>query len=163
TDPVGLARSRTVLAGNDRAGVIEEDVRRVERILAHPDVRCLLDFDRPMAVLLGGVLSLVTDEEDPAGIGGRLRGVIAPGSYLMITSLTSDSRPEEMAKTLYWMRLGGIMAVPRTREQVERLFAGFELVEPGVVWVAQWRPSSPEDVGDHPEQSIILGGVGRKP
>jgi S-adenosyl methyltransferase len=162
-DPVAVAHSRVILAGSDRAGVIQEDLRRPERILSHPHVRGLLDFDRPMAVLLGGVLSLVPDEDDPAGIVGRLRDAMAPGSYLVITVLTSESRPEEMNKSLHLMRHGGISATPRTRAEVMRLFAGFELVEPGLVWAPQWRPDSPDDVEDHMERSVILGGVGRKP
>jgi SAM-dependent methyltransferase len=163
TDPVAVAHGRAVLAGNERVGVVQEDLRRPERVFAHPDVRGLLDFDRPMAVLLGGALSLISDEDDPAGIVVRLRDAMAPGGYLVMSGLAFESRPEEMAKILHLMRLGGIVATPRTRAQVERLFAGFELVEPGLVWVPQWRPDSPDDVGDHPERSIILGGVGRKP
>src|SRR5262249_24623424 len=87
TDPVAVAHSRTVLAGNERAGVVQEDLRRPERILAHPDVRGLLDFDRPMVALLGGALSLVSDEDDPAGIMARLRDAMAPGSYVIISAL----------------------------------------------------------------------------
>jgi hypothetical protein len=163
TDAVGAAHARAILADNHRAAVIQEDPRRPERILAHPDVRGLLDFDRPMAVLLGGVLSLVRDEEDPARIVARLRDAMAAGSYVVIAMLASESRPDELAKSLHLMELDAIVATARTREQVQRLYTGFELVEPGLVWVPQWRPDSPADVGDHPEQSIILGGVGRKP
>jgi hypothetical protein len=163
TDPVAVAYSRTALAGNDRARVIEEDLRRLEHVLAHPDVRSFLDFGRPMAVVLEGVLSLVPDEDDPAGIVARLREAVAPGSYLVITHLASESRPDEMSKNLLLMRCAGISAIVRTRTQVERLFAGFELVEPGLTWVSHWRPDSPDDVIDHPEASVILGGAGRKP
>jgi len=162
-DPVGAAHARVILAGNDRAAVIQEDPSQPERILAHPDVRGLLDFDRPIAVLLVGVLSLVPGEEDPASIVAQLRDAMAAGSYVVIAMLASDSRPDELAKTLHLMELDAIVATARTREQVERLYTGFELVEPGLVWVPQWRPDSPADVGDNPEQSIILGGVGRKP
>ncbi len=163
TDPVGVAHSRATLTGNDRAGVIEEEVRRPERILAHPDVRALLDFGRPVAVLLGGVLSLVPDEEDPAGIVARLRDAMAPGSYVVITHLAPELRPEEMSKSLHLLQDGGIPAIARTRAQVERLFAGFDLVEPGLVWTSQWRPDSPDHMDDLSGQSIILVGVGRKP
>jgi hypothetical protein len=50
----------------------------------------------------------------------------------------------------------------RSREQVEQLFAGFELVEPGIVLISQWRPDDPGGVGDHPERSTMVAGVGRK-
>jgi hypothetical protein len=163
TDPVGVALSRAILAGNDRARVIEEDPRRLDLVLAHPDVTSLLDFDRPMGVLLGGVLSLLSDEDDPVGLVARLADAVAAGSYAVITHLTSEDRPEEMSKSLHLMQDGGIAAVPRTRAEVKRLFTGFELVEPGLVYVSQWRPDPPDDIHDQPGQSIILGGVGRKP
>jgi hypothetical protein len=163
TDPVALALSRADLAGNDRAGVIKEDMRRPERILTHPDVTGRLDFDRPMAILLGGVLSLVPDEDDPAGIVARLRDAVAPGSYVVITHLTAERMPEGMSKSLHLMEDGGISPIVRTRAEVMRMFAGFELVEPGLVWTSQWRPNSPDDVGQHAVLSVILGGVGRKP
>jgi hypothetical protein len=163
TDPVALALSRAALVDNDRAGVVQEDIRRPERILAHPEVARLLDRSRPIGVLLGGMLSLLPDEDDPAGIVARLRHAMAPGSYVIITHLTSESRPEEMSETLRLMQSGGISAIARTRAEVKGLFAGFDLVEPGVVWASQWRPDSPGDVLDAPGQEIILAGVGRKP
>jgi len=163
TDPVAVAQSRAALAGNDQARVIQEDVRRPERVLAHPDVRGLLDFGRPMAVLLGGVLSLVADEDDPAGIVARLRDAMAPGSYVVITHLASEIRSEEVSKSLHLMQSGGISAITRTRAQVERLFTGLQLVEPGLVWTSRWRPDPPDEIDDHSGQSIILVGVGRKP
>jgi S-adenosyl methyltransferase len=61
------------------------------------------------------------------------------------------------------MEDGGISPIVRTRAEVMRMFAGFELVEPGLVWTSQWRPNSPDDVGQHAVLSVILGGVGRKP
>ena len=43
-----------------------------------------------------------------------------------------------------------------------RFFTGWDLVEPGLVWAPQWHPDSPDDVGEHPELSGNLVGVGRK-
>lgn len=48
----------------------------------------------------------------------------------------------------------------RTREEIAEFFGDFELVEPGLVWLPQWRPDSP--VPDRPEHSRLLCGVGRK-
>jgi hypothetical protein len=45
---------------------------------------------------------------------------------------------------------------------VEALFSGFDLIDPGVVWVPEWRPESPDDVGDRPEASGVYAAVGRK-
>jgi hypothetical protein len=58
----------------------------------------------------------------------------------------------------------GIQGVPRSHHQVERLFGEFNLVEPGLVWVPQWHPESPDDLYlDRPEASGVYAGVGRKP
>jgi SAM-dependent methyltransferase len=161
-DPVAVAHSRAILAGNNRVGVLQADFRRPEEILGHPEVRRLLDFDQPVAVLLVAMLHLIPDEDDPAGVIGRIRDVIAPGSYLVISQGTSESRPDTAPEGVQVLQRSSVSATLRTRDQVERMFAGFELVEPGIVWIPQWHPDAPEDVGEHPEQSIMLAGVGRK-
>jgi S-adenosyl methyltransferase len=162
SDPVGVELGRATLTGNQRVGVVQENLRQPERVLAHPEVTGLLDFDRPITILLGGMLSLLPDDDNPAGIVARLRDAMAPGSYMVLTHLTSDGRPEEVRRTLHLMRGGGIPAIPRTRAEVSGFFAGFDLVEPGLVWVSQWRPDSPDEADDPSRHSTVLGGVGRK-
>jgi SAM-dependent methyltransferase len=161
-DPVAVAHARAILVGNDRVSVLEEDLRRPERILGHPEVRRLLDFDRPVAVLLVTMLHLIPDEDDPASIIARLWDEIVPGSYLVISHGTPDSRPESLAKGGQALQRGGVTSTFRSREQVERFFAGFELVEPGIVWVPQWHPDDSGEADDDPERSIMVAGVGRK-
>jgi hypothetical protein len=51
----------------------------------------------------------------------------------------------------------------RSRAEILRFFDGFDLVEPGLVYIAQWRPDSPASVPDDPSQFWVLAGVGRKP
>ena len=50
----------------------------------------------------------------------------------------------------------------RTRDEIAALFEGFTLVEPGLVWIPEWRPDSPADVPEHPEQFWALVGVARR-
>jgi SAM-dependent methyltransferase len=160
-DPVAVAHSEAILAGNDRVDVLQADLRRPEQILDHPRVRQILDFSQPVAVLLVAMLHLVPEEDDPAGLIARLRDRIAPGSYLVISHGTSEGRPET-AEGVQVLQRGSVPATLRTRAQVQRLFAGFELVEPGIVWIPQWHPDDPESGDDHPERSIMIAGVGRK-
>jgi SAM-dependent methyltransferase len=162
TDPVAVAHSRAILAGNDRVCVLQEDLRRTDEILGHPDVRKLLDFAAPMAVLLVAMLHQVPDEDDPAGIIARLRDAVAPGSYLVISHGTAESRPQAVTAGVQVLRSGGVPATLRTGEQVERLFAGFELVEPGVVMAPRWHPDTAESIEEEPEPSIMVAGVGYK-
>jgi hypothetical protein len=51
----------------------------------------------------------------------------------------------------------------RSRAEIQRFFDGFELVDPGLVYVPLWRPDSPGDVPGDPGQFGCLVGVGRKP
>jgi SAM-dependent methyltransferase len=162
-DPVAVAHSRHILAGNERVAVIQEDLRRPERILTHHDVTALLDLDQPVALLLVAVLHFVLDDDDPYGVVARLRDALAPGSHVVISHGTADSLPEEAARR--WVELfrrTPTPGTPRPKAAVERFFAGLDMVEPGLVWAPQWHPEHPDEVGDHPERSATYVGVGRK-
>jgi hypothetical protein len=164
-DPVAVAHSQAILAGNSNATAIQADARQPEAILRHRQVRTLLDFDQPMAVMLVAVLHLIADADDPAGIAARFAEAVVPGSYLTISHLTGESRPEDMKKAEKFLGRTTTPLTVRTRAQIAQMFAGLELVEPGLVWVAQWHPDAPEDLDafdGHPERCGVLGGIGRK-
>ena len=162
-DPVAVTHSRDILRGNDRTAVIQEDVRRPEAILAHPDLRRLLDLDQPIAVLAVGLFHFISDADDPTGILSRLTAPLESGSYLAITHITDDGvlnldRLREIS------RRAGIEGVTRSRQEMKALFGDFELVEPGLVWAPVWHPESPDDLYiDQPEAAGCYAGVGRKP
>jgi hypothetical protein len=159
-DPVAVAHSRALLADNERAAVIQADLRDPDKILEQ--ARGLLDLDQPIGLLMVAILHVIPDTDDPAGLVARFRDAIAAGSYLVIGHGTADSRPEEAAKLREISRRTPTPLTHRTHEQVSRFFVGFDLVDPGLVWVPQWRPD-PEDKPDpHPERAANYGGVGRK-
>ena len=162
-DPVAVAHSRLILASDARATAIQEDLRRPEAILDHPDSRALLDFSKPVGLILATILHAVPDGDDPYGIMTRLRDRLAPGSYVAISHATTECRPEEEVRDIELMsRRTSTPITFRTRAEVMRFFTGLDLVEPGLVWTSQWRPELPEDVCDHPEQMGLYAGVGRK-
>jgi len=161
-DPVAVAHSRQILAGNPGATAIQADLRRPDDILGHPEVRALLDFDQPVALMLVAILHAVPDADDPFGIVARLRDALSPGSYLAISHATADRRADEMDEITAMFKQTTTPTTTRTRDEVLRFFTGFELVEPGLVWSPQWRPDSPEDVGEHPERMMMYVGVGRR-
>jgi SAM-dependent methyltransferase len=162
-DPVAIAHSRAILADNDHAVAVQEELRRPDAILTHPDVQAMLDFNRPVGLLLVAILHAIPDEDQPHRIVERFRDALAPGSYLVISHVTGDSMPEVWERMAEASAQGDYPLRPRSRAEVARFFSGFELVEPGLVWVPQWRPEDPADVGDHPERSSNYVGVGRKP
>jgi SAM-dependent methyltransferase len=159
-DPVAVAHSRQILTDNDRTTVIQEDIRRPEQILNHPETRRLLDLEQPVAVLVVALFHFIAD--DPVSILARLTRPLASGSYLVISHGSDDARDAAEGTEIY--RRGGIELISRTRAQVEEMFGGLDLVEPGVVWIPQWRPESSLDAyHDQPERSMGYAGVGRKP
>jgi hypothetical protein len=167
-DAMVVTHSRALLAG-DNTVAIQADLREPESILAHPEVRQLIDFDRPVALLLVAILHFVPDDQDPAGIVARFRDALPAGSYLAISHATKDipERPdmsaEEMtemgarAERLYQLTTASL--VTRTHAQVERFFDGFDLLDPGLVEIQRWRP---DDLASSLPGGFY-GGVGRKP
>jgi hypothetical protein len=166
-DPIAVAHSRQILGGNDLAGVIQEDLRQPERILKHPEVRQLLDFDQPIAVMFVAVLHFVPDADDPAGVLATVREALAPGSYLTLSQASAETflqasaqgRDAVVDEVLSVYRKADNALHPRTRDQITRLFDGFDLVPPGVAWVPEWRPEAPDQ--SSPDQSVFFCGVGQ--
>jgi hypothetical protein len=166
-DAMVVAHSRALLAG-DNTVAIEADLRQPEAVLGHPEVRELIDFGQPVALLLMAILHFVPDDQDPYGIVARFRDALPAGSHLAISHGTRDiparpdMSPEAMAemgaKVERLYQLTTTSLVTRTRAQVERFFDGFELLEPGVVEIQRWRPD-----GEAPRlPGGFYGGVGRK-
>jgi len=163
-DPVAVAHGRVLLAGNDRAAVVQADMREPDRVLASRQVGRLLDLDAPVGLLMVAILHVIPDPDDPAGLVARYRDTVAAGSYLTISHATADSRPEVMGKLqAITRRIPTTRASPRSHERIGTFFAGFELVDPGLVWVPQWRPDPDDEPNPQPERTVTYGGVGRKP
>jgi hypothetical protein len=162
-DEVAVAHSRLMLEDNPDATVIQADLREPAKILADPETQLLIDFTQPVALLLLAVLHFVPDEADPAQIMATLRDAVPPGSYLVICHACRDVRPDtaDNATTVYNSRVAANLRV-RTRDEIAALFDGFTLVEPGLVWIPEWRPDSPGDVPENPEQFWALVGVARR-
>jgi hypothetical protein len=162
-DEVAVAHSRLMLEDNPDATVIQADLHEPAKILADPETQLLIDFTQPVALLLLAVLHFVPDEADPAQIMATLREAVPPGSYLVICHACRDVKPDtaDNATAVYTSRVAAQLRV-RTRDEIAALFEGFTLVEPGLVWIPEWRPDSPADVPEHPEQFWALVGVARR-
>jgi hypothetical protein len=162
-DPVAVAHSEAILAGNPDAIVVSGDFRDPEKLLADPTVTQHLDFDQPVALLLVALLHFIDDDAAPWDVIGTFRETMAPGSYLALSHATHELHPAEL--TEFHRNLYRQTATPmtmRSHAEVENLFTGFDLVEPGVVLGELWRPAAPEDV-QNPERFPLWAGIGRKP
>ncbi len=89
------------------------------------------------------LLHFIPDEEDPAGIVAAFREAMAPGSYLVLCHGTTDRRPEAMEKIERLYDQASSSVTMRSSERIRALLAGFELVDPGLVYMSEWRPDDP--------------------
>jgi hypothetical protein len=161
-DAVAVEHTRAALARDPRADAVAADLRDPRTILTSPQVGRLLDFGRPVAVLLIAILHFVDDEDDPYRAVAELRDALAPGSMLVLTHASFEGIP------LPPERAGGAVDVykdirnpliMRSRSEIARFFEGYDMVEPGLVPMPLWRPeTAPED--EDPYAFCGFAGVG---
>jgi hypothetical protein len=163
-DPIVLAHARELLASGPQGATqyVHGDARDPGAIIAA--AARTLDFTRPAALLLLGVLHLISDAEDPYRIVAALMGALPAGSYLVISHPASDINAAAQAEAQ--KRYNERVATPQTlrsRAEVARFFDGLDLVPPGLVYVHTWRPdaAAPQDAPDG--AASAHGGVARKP
>ena len=160
-DPIVLAHARALLTSSPEGSCayVDADIRGPEEILsAAADV---IDFARPVGVVLMAVLQFVPDGDDPYGLVRRLMAGVPAGSYLVLSHPASDIQAAAMAGMA--TRLNELMAQqvkPRAKAEVTAFFDGLDLVEPGVIRCPEWRPDRSEDAAG---KSTMWGGVARKP
>ncbi|WP_460959337.1 SAM-dependent methyltransferase [Parasphingorhabdus pacifica] len=157
-EKVAVEHSRMLLEDNDRALVVEADLRDPDAILGSPEVRELIDFDEPVALLMVAVLHFVPDSDEPGAVIERYRELLAPGSHFVLSHVTDDVHPDRIRQLVDLYRGSTNPVTTREYAEVERFFAGFELLQPGVTWTAAWRTEARE----HPEDCAVYAGVGRK-
>ncbi|MEV0395658.1 SAM-dependent methyltransferase [Polymorphospora rubra] len=160
-DPVAVAHSRSILAGNDRCAVLHADLREPERILAEATATGLIDLERPVAILLAGVVHFIPDADDPAAILTTLREATVPGSYLLISHSTFEDQPQEMLDAQRLSARTSTEITLRSKAEVAGFFGDFTVLEPGVVHMPLWRPDVPSDVDEQPERFGAFGALGR--
>jgi SAM-dependent methyltransferase len=154
-DPVAIAHSRAILAGVEHATILGADMLSTP-VLDHPDLRALIDLDRPVGVLLVAVLHFVTDDAVAAGLVAQLADALAPGSYVAISHVANDVFVEEgkAVESMYSQAVASLAL--RSRAEFTALFGDLELVEPGVVQVPRWRPDAEEsEPGPYPGYAAV--------
>jgi S-adenosyl methyltransferase len=164
-NPMAVAHSRLLLEGNEKATAIQADIRDPDDILGRAETRELLNFDEPLGLLTLLVWHFVADPDDPMGLLVRYRDALVPGSYLALSHTATDHEATGLRNVVAELhRHGEDGTTPRPYKQIVAMFDGFELVEPGVVGCASWRPDGPGDFSELVEANrFICAGVGRKP
>ena len=142
-DPLVLTHARALLTSSEQGATayIDADVRDPDRILDDPAVKDTLDWSRPVALLLVAVLHFVEDGDDPYAIVRKLVGALPAGSYLVLSHATFDPLDPETIAAMNAVNEGiKPQFCPRTLAEVSRFFEGYDLLEPGIVSVSDWRP-----------------------
>jgi S-adenosyl methyltransferase len=160
-DPVVLVHAKELLTSSPQGACayIDGDLRDPDTILAA--AADTLDFGQPVAVMLVAVMHFTGEDNEASAIVNRLMGACVPDSFLTISHVASDIDAEQIAEMV--RRLNESTpekTTPRDRAGVTRLFDGLELVEPGVVRAAEWRPDTNAEAAS---PAALWGGVARKP
>jgi hypothetical protein len=160
-DPVAVTHSRAILGDDPQTGVLAADLRDPDRILAEARAGGLLDFDKPVAVLVLGVLHFIPNSDDPAGIMARLRDALAAGSYVAISHVTHEGQPPEVLRAYEMSKRTAEEILPRSHAEIAGYFGDLVFVDPGLVHIPLWRPEDPDDavLG---ESTNAYAGVARK-
>ncbi|WP_328332891.1 SAM-dependent methyltransferase [Streptomyces sp. NBC_00455] len=157
-DPIVNAHANALLSRSGATSVVLGDLRDPRAILDHPDIRRVIDFDEPVAVLLIAILHFLTDAEKPGQVVATLRDALPAGSFLVLSHATSDFADRSAAQAVYNNATATLNL--RSRAEVERFFDGFELIGPGLAQVPFWRPDAPPPAGS--DEIGLYGGVARK-
>ena len=160
-DPIVLLHARALLKSTPQGACdyIQADLRNPGEILAV--AARTLDFGKPVALMLLAILQFISGDEDPYALVSLLVAALPPGSYLVVSHPTDDFNPNRQGESIqrYNERVAD-QATLRGHDETARFFDGLELVEPGVVAVAKWRPGSDLDAA---RPSSMWCGVARKP
>jgi hypothetical protein len=163
-DPVVLAHAHALCPASSEGttAYIHGTLHRPAKLLAKAAET--LDLSRPVAIALIGVLNFYGDDQDPYGLVARLLDGTSAGSYLVLAHSTNEAQPDVADAVAE--RLTQVLRrtyVQRSRAQVERFFAGLELVEDGLVQIDQWHRHEHDPLPGSEESIPIYGGVARKP
>jgi len=163
-DPVAVAHSLAILRDNPHAAAIQADVAQPEQVLDHAEVKRLLDFRRPAAILFAAVLHFVMDDSQAYRTVRVFRDALTCGSYIAITHFTFDDAPPDTIERYEKVMANPSVSKARTHAETAQFFDGLELVSPGLVHFPLWRPEGPDDVLlGQPGRVLGWGGVGRRP
>jgi hypothetical protein len=140
-----------------KTAYVDADLRDIDGILASAQLLEILDLSQPVAVLLIAVMHFIPDQDGPYDIVSRLLDALPVGSYLALSHLTGDFDPQAWERVAGVFARNGMVMKVRSRPEIERFFAGLDLVEPGVQLVHRWRPSYGDRQESLPADAAVSG------
>lgn len=144
--------------------MIVADLREPDALLGNPDLLRLIDLAEPVGVLMTDVMHFVPDDQDPWGLVAHYMAAVAPGSYLALSHGTSENRPPSQTQaTADTMAKATANVYPRSRADVERFFAGLDLLppcegaEPAITYAGRWNAEDPEAADSGASRGFYCG------
>jgi hypothetical protein len=164
-EPVAVAHAKALLADDPNSAMVAADIRDVDAVLFHPETRALLDFRKPIGLLMVAVLHFVPDSDNPAGIVAKYASAVADGSCLALSNYTKDgndkAKTERVRKAMESYDRTATPVYSRTKEELGAFISGLEIVSPGIVWTPLWRPDNSEPALCEPADSEIYAAVAK--
>jgi hypothetical protein len=161
-EPVAVAHARHLLSGNDNATIVHADLRNIDEVLDHAETRRLIDFRRPVGLLLVSILHFIPDADDPAAIVAAYRAATTAGGYLALSHFSINDNELARRGAAHYDRTA-TPVVGRTRDEIMVYLAGLDLIPPGLVWTSQWRPDGADPIPRSPSDARIYGAVATMP
>lgn len=160
-EPVAVSYAQKLLRDEKQVTITKADIRQPSTVLAAPGVTDLLDFTRPVAVLAVFILHSMSDADRPLEFMAEYRAACVPGSYLAISHLSPQTwDPQEITHSLQVYARTPTPVTYRDRAEILRFMTGYDLVEPGLVLLPDWRPDDPPSERDAPRANSY-GALGR--
>ncbi len=161
-DPAAVLYTHDLLGADPRAVVVHSDLCDPDSVLGDPGLRALLDLSRPVAILMFAVLHFVADGPVLDATLSRYHDAVAPRSLLALSHFACGQDPEAVGRVADLFSRTGTPLVPRDKKRITELLDGWELVEPGVVHGADWRPDPTDKKLTERVASLGLVAVGRR-
>jgi hypothetical protein len=165
-DPLVMVHAQALMTGNGvgAVGHAKADVRYPKTLLADPEVQRVLDFGRPVALLLCAVLHFITDDDEAQAVVGELVAALPSGSFVVISHATYDPLPADVADKIDELAASGAHGPFRARSKgrIGSYLDGLDLVEPGLTWTSRWQPDLTAEAAS-PWDALAYAAVARKP
>ena len=169
-EPVAVAHATLILeegVATDWAGIVQADMRDPKAVLRAAETVRLIDFSKPVCLMMMAVLHFVGPDDDPDGMLKRYRDALAPGSWLAISQMSEGDGEGEALEGLRWFveqyRKTSNPVWLRSREEIEPLFGDWKLLEPGVVHLPDWRPDRELNALEAEARPFAWCGIAEKP
>jgi len=161
-DPTVVEYWKSRLSAVNGTTIIYGDIRKTQEVIDNPELAQFINFKEPVGVLMMCVACFFTEAEITT-VMSTIRSAICEGSYVAVTHDTLDGHKHEKDTIAKVQKIYSNTSIPiffRNREEVDRIFQGLSLVEPGVVFLDEWRVET--DLPAPKAVKWLYGGMARK-